>query len=411
MSAKGDMSCHLRSKIESLDDSNTQCRHNREVLRCKFCNPQLKVEGSAKIIVEHKFVPSSCERILEQPVMRMYDNRSRSIIIDNEKQREENDNLKYMHGRALRSNRVLLQERAASKSEVRKLEKELGTAKQCVSAAQFIINQLQQEKVQDVATISLSQAENKKLVEFLRQVEEINHTKNQQYLEEIQNVKDQYCHLKKEMVDKERQTEDQIEELNSVVANKDEWIGELGNKLKLQDCEVEVVRHVNNEYTVKIKDLQEQIHYMQTKADEQKEKLEQMSVWKTRHDQVSIENEDLINKLNVSKCSEEEWHNKVDDLDVAHQKLKRSLENYKQTIVELNEENEGDRARFQKDINNFNLKFDIERNMFKGKVNKLDRKLKDKMALIDQTEAAHKSLLEDLQKQMVDDQKYHGSMP
>ena len=97
----------------------------------------------------------------------------------------------------------------------------------------------------------------------------------------------------------------------------------------------------------------------------------------------------------------------MNDLDVAHQKLKRSLENYKQTIVELNEENEGDRARFQKDINNFNLKFDIERNMFKGKVTKLDRKLKDKMALIDQTEAAHKSFLEDLQKQIKDEKKHH----
>ena len=410
MSAKGDSSYHWRPKMKSLDHTDTQCRHNREVLRCKFCNPQLKVQGSAKIIVEHKFIPSSCERITELP-MRTYNGRSRSFIhasdTENERQREENDHLKYMHGKTLQQNRVLLQEKSAANSEVRKLEKELDTAKQCVTAAQFIIKQLQHEKAEDVATISLSQAENKKLVAFLKQAEEINHTKNQQHLQEMKSVTEQNCHLKKELEDKERRSEDVIEQLNNVVANKDEWIEELGNKIKLQDCEVDVVRHVNDEYTVKIKDLQEQINCMQTEANQQKEKLEQMGVWKNKYDHVNIENEELVNKLSISKCSEKEWRNKVDHLDVANQQLKRSIDTYKQTIVELNEENEHDKTRFQKDINNYNIKFDLEREMFKSKFNKLERKLKDKMALIDHTEIAHKNLLDDLQKQSEDEQKQH----
>ena len=401
--AKGDRNFQMSTTIGGFDVSNTQCRHNRTVLRCRFCNPRLEAQKSANIVVEHKFIPSRGSVV--QPASRVYNGSSRMIQMkmDNDKQCEENNHLKYVNGKAMDCTKFLLQERAASNYETQKLQKELGLANQCVTAAQFIIKQLQQENVQDIVKISVEQAEKEKLAVLLKQVEDINQTENRKHMKKIESITKQNCCLQKEL----EKADNEILELKSTVATKDEWIGELANKIKLQDCEVEVVRQVNDEFTLKIKDLQDQIHCTEMESEKQKQKLEMMGDLKIKYDRVSVKNEELVNKLRVSRCLEKEWRKKVEDLDAVNHQLRNSIGNYKQTIVELNQENESDKAYFRKEINNFN-QHGVERKQLADKIKELEIELKEKIDLIDNTEIASKSTMDGLQKQIEDDQKQHG---
>ena len=398
---------YRRSVARDEEVSNTRCRHDKPVWKCNLCNRHLNTQHIAS---EHKIIPSrgSMSNIRSSHQNNAYMDgghiRFVQMKMDKDKKSEENSHLKYTNEKAVECTKILLKERITSNLEMQKVQKELSMANQCITAAKFIIKKLQEEKQQVEAKVDECHDTKEKLAILVNKLKKARKIE----AEEMENVKSKNLSFRKEMEVKEERLEEKILELKSSEASKEEWLGEMTNKIRLQDCEMDVVRQVNDEYSQKIADLQHHVQCTEGENDNLTQKLECFTGLKSNFEKMSIENEDLVNKLSVSTCSEMEWRKKVFELEAENQKLKISTENYKQTIVELNKENELDRDKFEKLTDSSNQQRNIKCEQFADKIKNLEAQLQKKVDLVIKSDSKEKTTLAELQKQMEIGQKHHN---